>query len=156
MRRNSINKNYLRLALVCLGLVFYQVLSSLYTFLPLFIGVFFSYIVINFQDEKSRLYIYLSLVYLTIYDLDKGFYLFSSLFLVLVFYYFFVEKIRNFIICSSCILALYVSVAYFGHFLLNSIIAHILNDELPYFSQKYIYYVILDILISIIIFKDRR
>lgn len=155
MRRNSTNQNYLRLLFVCLGLVFYQALSSLYPFLPLFVGVFFSYIVINFENNKSRLYIYLSFAYLSIYDLDKGFYLFSSIFFVMFFYYFFLEKIRNFIICNSCVIAIYVTVAYLGHFFLNVFIAYVLNQDLPYFSQEYFYYIILDILVSIILFRGK-
>ena len=155
MRRSSIDQNYLRLTLICLFLVFYQIISSLYTFLPLFVGVFFTYIVINFQKEKSRLYIYLSFVYLSIYDLDKGFYLFSSMLFFMIFYYIFVERIRNFFTCSNCILAIYVLVAYLGHFLLNSFISYILHKDSPPFSQEYIYYIVIDIVISIILFKGK-
>ncbi len=155
MRRSSIDKNYLRLTLLCLCLVAYQTISSLYTFLPLFVGVFFSYIVINFEKEKSKLYIYLSFIYLTIYDLDKGFYLFSSLLSFMLFYYLFVDKIRNFFTCNNCILAIYVVVAYLGHFVLNSFIAYILHQDGPTFSQWYFYYIAFDILLSVILFKGK-
>ena len=155
MRRSSIDQNYLRLTLVCLLLALYQVLSSLYTFLPLFVGLFFSYIVINFENEKSRLYIYLSFAYLTIYDLNKGFYLFSSLLFLMIFYHLFVDKIRNFFTCSNCIISIYVAVAYLGHSLLNSFLAYILNQDMPSFSQGYFYYIALDIVIAIVIFKGK-
>jgi len=155
MRRSSIDQNYLRFALICLSLVVYQIISSLYTFLPLFVGVFFSYIVINFEKEQTRIYIYLSFVYLTIYDLDKGFYLFSSLLFFILFYYLFVEKIRNFFTCSNCIVAIYVAVAYIGHFLLNSLIAYILNQDMPVFSEGYFYYIFLDIVLATVLFKGK-
>ena len=155
MRRSSTDQNYLRFTLICLSLVVYQIMSSLYTYLPLFVGVFFAFIVINFENEKSNLYIYLSFAYLTIYDLDKGFYLFSSLLSFLIFYYLFVEKIRNFFSCINCILAIYVVAAYLGHSLLNSFIAYILNQDMPSFSQGYFYYIALDVVLAVVLFKGK-
>jgi len=145
----------LRFTLICLSLVVYQIMSSLYTYLPLFVGVFFAFIVINFENEKSNLYIYLSFAYLTIYDLDKGFYLFSSLLSFLIFYYLFVEKIRNFFSCTNCIVAIYVVAAYLGHSLLNSFIAYVLNQDMPSFSQGYFYYIALDVVLAIVLFKGK-
>jgi len=155
MRRSSTEQNYLRFILICLSLVLYQILSSLYTFLPLFVGLFFTYIVINFENEDSKIYIYLSFLYLTVYDLDKGFYLFSSSLFLFIFYYLFVDKIRNFFSCNNCIIAIYVVSAYLGHSLLNSFIAYILNQDMPSFSQEYFYYIVLDIILAIVLFKGK-
>jgi len=155
MRRSSIDKNYLRLFLICLGLVFYHTLSSLYTLLPLFVGVFFSYVIINFDKEKNRLYIYLAFAYLTMYDLDKGFYLFSSLLFLLLFHYVFVDKIKNFFMCNNCIIFIYVSSAYLGHYALNLFISYILNQDRPLFSELYFYYIFLDSIIAMILFKGK-
>ena len=155
MRRSSTDQNYLRFTLICLSLVVYQIVSSLYTFLPLFVGLFFAYIVINFENEKNRIYIYLSFAYLTVYDLDKGFYLFSSSLFLILFYYLFVEKIRNFFTCSNCIVAIYVIAAYLGHSLLNSFIAYILNQDMPSFSQGYFYYIALDVVLAVVLFKGK-
>ncbi len=155
MRRNSIDQNYLRFTLICLGLVIIQIMSSLYTILPLFVGLFFSYAIINFSKEEDRMYLYLSFVYLTVYDLNKGFYLFSSLLFFMIFYYFFVDKIRNFFSCNSCIIAIYVVAAYLGHFLLNVFIAYILNQDIPYFSLGYLYYIFLDVVLATILFRGK-
>ena len=141
MRRSSTDNSYLRLTLFSLFLVFVQILGSLYTFLPLFVGVFFTYIVINLDNEKNIFYVYLSFIYLSIYDLDKGFYLFSSLLFILLFYYMFVEKIRNSFSCTNCILVIYVVMAYLGHALFNSLIAYILHQDLPVLSEGYFYYI---------------
>lgn len=145
----------MKLLFFAIGLLLYQILSSLYIFMPLFVGVFFTYIVINFEDEKSKIYVYLAFAYLTIYDLNKGFYLFSSIVSFIFFYYIFVEKIRNFYSCRSCIVATYVVAAYLGHFALNMFIAYILNADGPTFSQWYFYYILLDILIAIVLFKGK-
>ena len=139
MRRSSTDNSYLRLTLFSLFLVFIQIIGSLYTFLPLFIGVFFTYIVVNLENEKNIFYVYLSFIYLTIYDLNKGFYLFSSLLFVLLFYYMFVEKIRNSFSCTNCVLVIYVFIAYLGHALFNSLIAYILHQDLPVLNGGYFY-----------------
>jgi cell shape-determining protein MreD len=136
-------------------LVACQILSSLYIFVPVFIGVVFAYMVINFEKEKEKIYIYLGFLYLTMYDLEKGFYLFSSLLFFMIFYYIFVEKIRNSFTCNSCIVAIYVGVAYLGHFILNRFIAYVLNHDGPQFSQMYFYYMLIDALLAIILFKGK-
>lgn len=155
MRRSSPDNQYIKISLFSLFLVFYQIMTSVYTLLPLFIGVFFTYIVVNYEDEKKRNYIYLTFLYLCFYDLNKGFYLFSYVFLFFIFYNLFVEKIRNFFTCTNCIIALYVVIAYIGHFIINTFIAYILNSDGPVFLLDYFYYIAIDVIIAIILFKGK-
>lgn len=136
-------------------MVFYQIISSLYTILPIFVGVFFAYIVLNYEDEKSKFYIYLSFFYLTIYDVNKGFYLFTSIFTFMIFYNLFAEKIKNYLTCNNCILAIYVIVAYLGHYFINVFLSYILNQDIPLISFDYVYYIITDIILCIILFKGK-
>jgi len=130
-------------------------MTSIYTFLPLFIGVFFAYAIINYEDEKKKNFIYLIFIYLSIYDLNKGFYLFSLLLTFFLFYNLFVERIRNVLVCSSCTLVLYVVVAYLGHYCLNLFISYILNSASPIFLVNYLYYIIIDSLVAIMLFKGK-
>lgn len=155
MQRSSTDNQYLKVTLFSLFLVLYQIMTSIYTFLPLFIGIFFAYAIINYEDENKRNSIYLTFLYLSFYDLNKGFYLFSSLLLFILFYNFFVDKIRNFFTCSNCIIVIYVFVAYFGHFVLNSFIAYILNAQGPLFSLEYFYFIVIDSIFAVILFKGR-
>ena len=155
MRRSSTDNQYIKEILFSLFLVFNQIMTSVYTFLPLFIGVFFAYIIINYEDEKKKNYIYLTFIYLSIFDLNKGFYLFSSLLLFYIFYNLFVYRIRNFFTCSNCIIGIYVIVAYLGHFTLNLFISYILNSDGPIFLENYFYYIIIDTIIAIILFKGK-
>jgi len=155
MRRSSTNNQYIKLSLFSLFLVIYQIMTSVYTFLPLFVGVFFAYIIVNYEDEKKKNYIYLIFIYLSFYDLNKGFYLFTYILLFLIFYNLFVEKIRNFFTCSNCIIGIYVVVAYLGHFIVNSFIAYILNHDAPIFLFDYFYYIAIDAFFAVIIFKGK-
>lgn len=155
MRRSSINKNYLSIALLSLCMGFYLIMSSLYTSLPIFVGLFFVYIMVNYENEKEKLFVFLAFLYLTIFDLNKGFYLFSSLLTFVLFYNLFASKIKNFLTCGNCILAIYIIVAYIGHYLVNTFIAYILNQDAPLFSQDYLYYMLIDFILGIILFKGK-
>lgn len=155
MRRSSTDNQYIKVSLFSLFLIIYQIMTSIYTFLPLFVGVFFAYIIVNYEDEKKRNYIYLTFIYLSLYDLNKGFYLFTYIFLFFLFYNLFVEKIRNFFTCSNCIIAIYVSVAYLGHYLINSFIAYVLNTQGPLFLADYFYYIAIDTVLAVILFKGK-
>jgi len=155
MRRSSPDNQYIKISLFSLFLVFYQIMTSVYTFLPLFIGVFFTYIIVNYEDENKRNYIYLIFLYLSFYDLNKGFYLFSYIFLFFIFYNLFVDRIRNFFTCSNCIIVLYVIIAYFGHYIINTFIAYILNSDGPVFLLDYFYYIAIDAIVAVILFKGK-
>lgn len=121
----------------------------------LFCRTFFIYVLINFEDEKNRLYLYLSFLYLIFYDINRGFYLFSYIFTFLIFYNFFLDKVRNYFSCINCILVMYVLVAYIGHYFMNVFIAYLLNETIIELSKEYIYYILIDMVLASIIFKGR-
>ena len=155
MRRSSTDTNYLRLFFLSISFLFLLIMGSLYTWLPSFVGLFFIYVLINFEDEKNRLYLYLSFLYLIFYDIDRGFYLFSYIFTFLIFYNFFLDKVRNYFSCINCILVMYVLVAYIGHYFMNVFIAYLLNETIIELSKEYIYYILIDMVLASIIFKGR-
>lgn len=155
MRRSSTDTNYLRLFFLSISFLFLLIMGSLYTWLPSFVGLFFIYVLINFEDEKNRPYFYLSFLYLIFYDIDRGFYLFSYIFTFLIFYNFFLDKVRNYFSCINCILVMYVLVAYIGHYFMNVFIAYLLNETIIELSKEYIYYILIDMVLASIIFKGR-
>lgn len=157
MRRNSIDQNYLTLFGICAWLLLGQSMSSLYPLIPSFVGVIFCYLIINFAHHEERaVTILLSFLYLTLYDLNKGFYLFSYVILFGIVYKFAIYKIQNIITCNNCILAVYVIMAYLGHFLLNSFFAYLDNAPFPYFSNYYFYYIAVDSILSFMLFRISR
>ncbi len=155
MRRNSTNTDYLRFTLAAVALILLQIFSNLFQFFPTFAGVFFSYIIINAEKEEKFLYVVLSFLYLSFYELNKGFFLFSYFLLFIIFYNVFNQKIIDSFKCKNCILFIYISVAYIGHFFINSFFAYILNMEFPSFSQVYFYYIAFDFIVSIIFFRSK-
>ena len=157
MRRNSADQNYLNLFWISGWLLLGLVMSSLYPLIPPFVGVVFCYLVIHFnRREENATALFLGFLYLCVYDLTKGFYLFSYLILFAVFYKFAIYKIQNIITCNNCILAAYVTIAYLGHFFLSAFFAYLDNESFPYFSNYYFYYIAIDSILSFMFFKVTR
>jgi len=157
MRRNSAHQNYLVTLWISGWLFLSLVMSSLYPLIPSFVGVVFCYLILNFnRHEDNALPLFLSLGYVCLYDLTKGFYLFSYVILFVVVYRFAIYKIQNVITCNNCILAAYVTIAYLGHYFLNAFFAYLDNAPFPYFSNYYFYYILIDSLLSFMLFRISR
>jgi len=155
MRRNSSSTNYLKIFSIALFFVLLQIFSNLFQFFPTLVGVFFTYIIINIKNEENILYVFFSFLYLSYYELNKGFFLFSYVLLVVIFYNLFYQKIETSFKCKNCKLFIFVSVAYIGHFFLNAFLAYVLNLEFPSFTLEYLYYIAFDFIIAIIFFRSK-
>lgn len=132
-------------------------MSSLYPLIPTFVGVVFCYLILSFHKrEEYATPIMLSFLYLLFFDLNRGFFLFSYTILFTIVYKFAIYKVQNIITCNNCILAVYVFIAYIGHFLLNAFFAYLNNETLPYFSNYYFYYMLVDSLVCFILFKVEK
>jgi len=157
MRRSSVDQNYLKLFWISIGLFLGQVMSSLYPWIPSFVGVVFCYVILHFnRREEQAAPIILAFVYLSLYDINKGFYLFSYIILFALVYRFAIYRLQNFITCNNCILASYVIMAYLGHFLLNVFFAYLDNEPFPYFSNYYFYYIAIDSILAFMLFRIAR
>jgi len=121
--------------------------------MPTFVGVFFAYIVLNIEKEEDFFYIILSFIYLSFYELNKGFFLFSYIVLFVVYYYLFDERIRNYFKCKNCVVFVYVVVAYVGDFFINALFAYVMNEQFPNFSLEYLYYIAFDFIVAVILLR---
>jgi len=156
MRRNSTHQNTVELFLVCALLFTGLVLSSLYTWIPSFVGFLFCYAILAFKHETGRFTLLLVFAYLSVYDVHKGFYLFSYALVFTLFYPLATQKIQYMTSCENCILALYVSVGYLGHYFLNLVLAYFFNTPFPYFSNQYFYAMAIDALLAFAFLRLKR
>ncbi len=154
MRRNSSDSHYIKLFLLVILFGLLQILSSSFIFFPTFASVFFVYIILNIDNEEKLLYIFFSFLYLSFYELNKGFYLFSSLIFFIIFYTVFVDKIRSSFTCKNCIIAIYIISFYLGEYFVNVMISYILNRDFPTLSTEYLYYIAFDFVVSVILFRN--
>jgi hypothetical protein len=134
-----------------------QMMSSLYPWIPTFAGVVFCYLILSFERrEEQPLAIILSFLYLTLYDINKGFYVLSYVMLFIIVYRFAFFKMQTLITCNNCILAAYVIIAYLGHYVLNAFLAYVNNEPVAYFSNFYFYYIAIDAIVSFMLFRVAR
>ncbi len=153
MRRDRTHQIYLKLFLFAALIFFGQIMSSLYVYIPSFVGLVFCYILLYYKDETKLFTIPFAFIYLIFYDSNRGFYLFSYLILFVLFYDFAINKIKNITSCENCILAIYIFVAYIGHYILNVFLSYLANRPFPYFSNQYFYYIAIDTFLAIIFFR---
>ncbi len=154
LQRNSSYKRAVTKIITAAALIYYESLTSIYPFLPSFFGVFFVYLLF-FVKSKLRFYeVFYSFLFLTLYELDKGFYLFSFIIFFIIYYNFIKEEIKKYIFCKICIAFFYVVTAYFGYYLINLAIAFIQNEQFT-ISNYFIYIlnILIDTILVFIIFK---
>lgn len=142
------------------GLVLYQVASSLYPLLSPLIGFFFCYAVLLKEEEektmKERFWLRNAIFgYLIFTELNKGFYLFSTLMFLFLFYALVVDWIKSAFKCRPCILVAFVASGYVGVFATNTLLAYIMNTSFFAFGWEYALYIATDAVLAIILFRDR-
>ncbi|MDR2790591.1 MAG: hypothetical protein LBB59_06420 [Campylobacteraceae bacterium] len=154
MRRNSSYNRYLKLFLLALVLLLYQIFSSVYIFLSPLVGFFFVYIVKNFR--RDNIDVYLTFLYLCFFELNQGFYLFSMVLLFAIFYNLLKPRIEAVLESRLWIIAITVTSAYLGLFFINTLLAYIFNHEFFNFGIAYFFYIIIDTVLSILFLKHDK
>ncbi|MDR2100201.1 MAG: hypothetical protein LBP40_05185 [Campylobacteraceae bacterium] len=154
MRRNSSYNKYLKLSILALVLLLYQIFSSVYIFLSPLVGFFFAYMVKNFK--RDNLEVYLAFLYLCFFELNQGFYLFSIAALFAVFYTFLKPRIDAVFENRLWIVVITVASAYLGMFLINIFLAYIFNHEFFTLGIAYFFYIIVDTILSILLLKHEK
>ncbi|MDR2081626.1 MAG: hypothetical protein LBP54_07070 [Campylobacteraceae bacterium] len=154
MRRNSSYNRYLKLFVLALALLLYQIFSSVYIFLSPLAGFFFIYIVKNFK--RDNLEVYLAFLYLCFFELNQGFYLFSTVLLFAIFYTFLKSRIEAVFENRLWIIVITVASAYLGMFFINTFLAYLFNHEFFNFGIAYFFYIIVDTILSALLLKYEK
>ncbi|MDR1284841.1 MAG: hypothetical protein LBJ88_01415 [Campylobacteraceae bacterium] len=135
-------------------MVIYQVFTNVYPFLSPLVGVFFIYISNRFKYGGFDAY--LAFLYLCFFELNHGLYLFSTVFLFIIFYYLIKPKIASAFESESWTIALSVIIAYVGLYLVNVFFSYLLDRPLFSFSFIYIFYIAIDIILANLFLRGNR
>ncbi|AKJ53456.1 membrane protein [Campylobacter lari] len=143
-----------------LSLIFYQVLSSVYYWMPPLFGVFFCYMIVLLKEKERTLNKldfrwYFSLFYLLLIDVIHGFYLFSSWIAFFIFYHFFVDWFKSKLKLGHYLLVIFTLCAYIFIYLFDVFLAYLDNNEILKFGIEYLWFFTVEALISFIIFKGK-
>ena len=160
MYRSSIRRiNTARLIFGLISLVIYQSLTSIFALPPL-LGVFFVYLIsLNLKREK-RLIIneyewYFCLLYLIFIEQTHGFVLFSTLLGCIFFYYFVSDYLLVSLKSRILLIGSFVVGGYVCTFGFSSLFGYIGGFDVPKINSEIFVYLVVEIIIAVILFKDR-
>ncbi|MDR3345862.1 MAG: hypothetical protein LBS73_01670 [Campylobacteraceae bacterium] len=153
MRRDITYNRHLKLTFLALFLFTYQIFAGVYAFLSPLAGFFFVYIVKNFKKEDME--IYLAFLYLCFFELNQGFYLFSMVFLFVIFYYLIKPRLVSMFESEAWIISITVISAYVGLYAVNLFFAYFLNQPFSRFSVVYIFYILIDIVLASLFLRSK-
>ncbi len=152
MRRDSIDfRAFIKPIFIFFIAIVYESLTSIYIFLTPLLGLSFYYLYINFDNYEKNFEKILIILYLLYFEVDKGFFLGSSIVYFLFLYRLILTPLENVIECSKCLIVIFMVLSYFGYYLLNLILAFIFDLEILSFGLLYIVYIVSDILLVLML-----
>lgn len=147
MQRSITNKNPLKESfLYILFFILYESLSSIYPILPPLFGLLFV-LLINALNKDNLFSVILIAFCLVIFEVEKGYALFSSIIFLLIAYKFILPRIIQSTNCLSCIKFIYVVLAYVGFYLFNLLFAKIFFMPIPQVTYYIVYYIVIEFFI---------
>lgn len=120
------------------------------TLTPL-LGVGFYYIIHHIHDQKRYQNFILIFLYAIYVEINRDLIPLSFLFFTLIFYKLLFRSFKKYIHCQICLVVSYIMIGYLGYFLFNLFLAYVLNIPLPLFSWYYLYYILSDIVIVLVL-----
>lgn len=123
--------------------LFYESLSTIYLFLPPLFGVLFFYF-IRALDKQNISTLLLVTAMLLLYEADRGYLMFSSLFYFAFVYRFILPKLKQIIECKPCQLFIYLIFAYIGFWLFTLLLQQVLWMEMPTLDWHVLWYIIFE------------
>lgn len=131
----------------------YIILSTMYFLLSPFCGVIFCYFIFNLKYfESKKIYFYILSIYLILFEVNYGFVMFSSLGTCLFLYYMFIDENNPKQYNLKTLMFVFVMLFYMLFFGFNFIFAYMGGFEYPIFDLYYIRYILIDFIISLVLF----
>ena len=143
MQRSLTYQEISKLVLIFMLLLVYEVLSSIYLWLPPLLGL--AFLLFVYAVEKMRLeLLILTLAYLLVFEADREFLLFSTLFFFTIAYRLGLLKLRLIVSCEKCLKYISIALAYLGFWLFSFIVNQIIWIDLPEFDWHIFYYIAIE------------
>ncbi len=127
-------------------LLFYEVLSSIYLYLPPLLGLAFLLFVYAIEHDRLE-YLVFTLAYLLVFETDREFLLFSTLFFFTIAYRIGLLKLRQIVSCDKCLDYMSIALAYLGFWFFSIILNQIIWIDLPQFDWTIFYYIFIECLV---------
>lgn len=153
----SLNANYVFSGLF---FVFYQILSSIFIYLPPFYGIFFCYAFYLLEQREQSLQKldfrwYFCLAFLFFADITHNFFIFSSWIAFLIFYYACADWIKVNFKIGKFTASIFVFCAYGFILILDIVFSYVSNQNVHFFGVANLVSISVEALIAYIFFKDK-
>jgi len=146
LQRNITDKNYIKLAFIGGFFILYVALSTINPYMPPLLGVLAA--TAYFVQKKELMWF--ALVYLIIFELDRGYYLFSSWIFLFFYIYYLIPFVANFLDCKRCIAVFAAFFAYPAYYLfLNLIDAFLLKEAFTFSVGPMLVYMFFETLLAL-------
>jgi len=150
MQRSIINYQPIIPVVLLAFLILYESITSIYVYITPLSGYIFLYIVENITKKEKRWIILSLFIYLAYFEIDRDFFVFSSLILFLVYYRLLHQELKATIACKNCLKVTIIFIYYFGFYIINLLFALIFNYQLPKLDIAYIVFFISDIVVALL------
>jgi len=141
-RSLSYKSNIAKLWLLVI-LVLFETLNTINLTVPPLFGLSFLLFFYAAQNQRYDMFIPL-LIYLLMFEADKGFILFSSTVFFLLMYKLVVYRLRIFIQCEYCLEVIYIAIAYVGFWLFSLVLHQVFWLDFIVFDWHMLYYIIIE------------
>lgn len=160
MRRNSSDIQLLKSLFWVAFLLVYQAATTVFTWLPPLIGLFFAYLIVLTIEKQKRLVNYginwyFAVAYIVFAEQAHGFALFSAILAFVLFYRFVCDWIIVTFKSRAILLVLFVASGYLGVYLVSSMFLYIQNSPILNLDYEYAVYIAVESILSIVMFRER-
>lgn len=160
MQRDRTDHLSIKNIIFAILMVFYEILSGAFYYLPPLIGLFFTYLVI-LKNESERTISkldrrwYMSFCFVVFAEQIHGFILFSSVLGFIFIYYMFSDWLRINMKYRWFLLVIFVFSGYAGTLGFGNLFLYIFNEKLLQFSYEYIIFIAIESIICIVLFGKK-
>ncbi len=150
MRRDSTYQNFIKASFFQFFLLIYNILSSMYLFLPPLFGVLFLYFTLLFNSK--RYYSFISfIVVMIIFEVSKGFYPGILLVVYSFVYMFLLPNIVKIFDNFNFFELFYSPIIYICYFILNFSVMLLYNADVHIWSYMIFYYIFIESIIMLVV-----
>ena len=156
MRRLGAEKRFLKQLAWVAFLVFYQSITTVFTYLPPLIGIFFTYMItLTLQKQKTLKEFYFCLFYLTFAEQAHGFALFSAVIAFMLFYHLMSDWLIVTLKSRELLAVGFVASGYVWTCATSSFISYAANLPMLKFDYEYLIYVGVESVLAVVLFRGR-
>ena len=150
LQRNIIDKKFVSYLFLFL-LFLYDNLSTIYSFLPQLLGIYFLIFINLLEDKKADYRIILFFILVLFYESNRDFPTFTLMFSFTFLYIFVLPIIDQYISCGKCKQYIYIVLSYLFYLIVSWVLGYMFHETIFEISFLwFLYYILLDLVVGVL------